>query len=223
MRHLNHHQYFSARVGWLVLGILFFFLLLVFLKVNINSRNEYQRAESALQNNNLEQAITHFNRAIHWYSPGNRSVKNSIQELWRIGTQAEENGDYGLALQAFRALRSSLYSARSFYTPYPDWIEKCDDRISTILTRKTTPDEDSPTTSLMRKKDILKILKTPTEPSVFWSIIVEIGFLGWIVSSIGFIFRVFTEQKGFNPKRALVWGILIIFFYTFWIVGMLNA
>jgi cell division protein FtsI/penicillin-binding protein 2 len=28
MRHLNHHQYFSARVGWLVLGILFFFLLI---------------------------------------------------------------------------------------------------------------------------------------------------------------------------------------------------
>jgi len=207
-------------------GILSFFLLLVFLKVNIHSRNEYQRAEAALQNNNLEQAITHFNRAIHWYSPGNKAIKDSIQGLWKIGIQAENNGDYGLALQAFRALRSSLYSARSFYTPYPDWIEKCDDRISTILTRQKyppAPDESSPTASLMRKKEILKILKTPTEPNVLWSIIVEIGFLGWIVSSIGFIFRVFTGQKGFNPKRAIFWGILIIFFYTFWIVGMLNA
>lgn len=206
--------------------IFFCFVFLVFIKVNVNAHKEHQKAEAALNNNNLEQAITHFNRAIHWYSPGSKTIKASVQALWEIGIQAEINRDYRIALQAFRSLRSSLYSARSFYTPYPDWIDKCDDRISSLVALEREPyhpDDAFPKTSFRRKDEILNILDAPTEPSVLWSIIVEIGFLGWIGSAIGFIFRVFSGQKGFNPTRAVFWGILLIFFYAFWIIGMLNA
>ena len=141
-----------------------------------------------------------------------------------INFQAEDRGDPGLALQAFQALRSSLYSARSFYTPHSDWIKKCYNQIASILARKKeahVPGKAPP--SLKRKNEVLKLLETPTEPNVFWSLMLEIGFIGWIGCAIGFIFRVFTGQKGFNPKRALSWGIFIIFFYALWIVGMLKA
>jgi len=206
------------------LSCVFLFLFMVFLKVNINARNEYQKGEAALKNRDCIQAITHFNRAIHWYSPGSKAVKDSIHALWGIGAQSEKSGDYAPALQAFRALRSSLYSVRSFYTPHADWIERCDDRIATIIAQsKEQQVSDVEPSFSKRKEEVLKILNMQTGPNVFWSVVCEIGFVCWIGCSIGFILRVFIGKKGFNPKRAFNWGILIIFFYALWVVGMLKA
>jgi hypothetical protein len=67
------------------------------------------------------------------------------------------------------------------------------------------------------------VLKTPTEPNVFWCLILEVGFVGWIGCTIAFITRAFSGEQGFQPKRALFWGILVASFYVFWIVGMLHA
>jgi len=101
-------------------GILYYFSL-VFAKVCINARKEYQKVIS-FSRKDYKQAIIHFNQAIHWYSPGSKAVANSIQALWKIGTHAETQGDINLALDAFQSIASSLYSARSFYTPHQEWI-----------------------------------------------------------------------------------------------------
>jgi hypothetical protein len=212
--------------GHVIIGLscIFFFLFLVLLKVNISARNEYRKGEVALANKDLTKAIIHFDRAIHWYSPGSKAVKDSMDALWNIGAQSEGRGDYGMALQAFRSLRSSLYSVRSFYTPHPDWIERCDDRIADILVQEqATGSSNKGAPPEAKKKEILEILNIQTEPDVFWSVLLEIGFLGWIGCSIAFIFRAFSGQKGFNVKAALGWGIFVIFFYALWIVGMLQA
>jgi hypothetical protein len=197
---------------------------MVFLKVTISAGTEYRKGKTALESNDYTQAITHFDRAIHWYSPGSKAVKNSIHALWSIAAQSEDRGDYTLALQAYRTLRSSLYSVRSFYTPHADWIERCDDRIASILAEEqavgTSDKGASPEAS---KKEILEILRIQTAPSVFWSVLLEIGFLGWIGCSVAFIFRAFSGKAGFNMREALGWGILVIGFYALWIVGMLKA
>jgi hypothetical protein len=188
-------------------GAFILFLLLVFTKVTINARNEYQKGDKFFREKDYKQAIIYFNRAIHWYSPGSKSVTNSIQALWEIGTQAEHQGDTDLALNAFQSITSSLYSARSFYTPHQEWIAKCEDQIATIRAKQEEarlPNKGIPLGK--RKEAILKILRVKTEPDVFWSMIVEVGFLGWIGCAIGFILRVFIGEKGFNSKRAVFWG-----------------
>ena len=206
------------------LGAFLLFLFIVFLKVNFHARNECQKGQYALQKKHFKQAITHFNRAIHWYSPGSKAVKNSIQALWKIGTQAEKRGNYDLALQAFRELRSSLYSARSFYTPHSEWIKRCDEQIATIIARKKgTGSPDKKISFQKRKQEVLRILKLKTGADVFWSLLCEVGFLGWIGFSIIFIFRTFTKPRGFNARQAILWGIFTIFFYALWIVSMLKA
>ena len=205
-------------------GVFILFLLLVFAKVTINARTEYQEGDKFFRAKDYKQAIIHFNRAIHWYSPGCTSVTNSIQALWDIGTHAENQGDSDLALDAFQSITSSLYSARSFYTPHQEWIAKCEDRIATIRAKQEearSPNQWIPFEK--RKEEALKILRMKTAPDVFWSLMVELGFLGWIGCAIGFILRVFIGEKGFNPKRAVFWGVLILFFYTLWIMAMLRA
>lgn len=206
------------------LAIICSFILLVFFKVTFEARREYRTAEEALQAKNIDEAITHFNRAIHWYTPVSSPVRKSIERLWEIGAHAEKNGDYPLALRAYQELRSSLYSARSFYTPCPEWIERCDERIASIISEgKIPPPPERKDLPLDSKEEVLKILKTKTEPDYIWSIICEIGFIGWIACTIGFILFVFAGEKGFLAKRAFVWGALVIIFYAVWVVGMLQA
>ena len=62
-------------------------------------------------------------------------------------------------------------------------------------------------------------------PSIFWSIMVEIGFLGWIGSVIAFI--TFVLRKKAEPVShvfsASIWIGLIVVFFALWVVGMMRA
>lgn len=199
-------------------------LMMVFFKVYLGSISEFKKAEKAFLEANYEEAITHYERSIHWYTPRNRYVARSIERLWEIGNGAEDSDSDELALRSFRSLRSSLYAVRSFYTPYPEWIERCDDKISSLVAKKEPYSKaDKEKTFKERKADSLKTLKRDYAPDVFWSIFLEIGFLGWIGCAVGFIFRVFTGEKGFDGRRALLWGGLIMAFYALWIIGMMRA
>jgi len=69
----------------------------------------------------------------------------------------------------------------------------------------------------------LAILTQKDRPDYFWSIVLEIGFFGWVGATIGFIMQVFKGEKGFVTRRALGWGTLFLISYFIWIVGMLKA
>ena len=56
-----------------------------------------------------------------------------------------------------------------------------------------------------------------------WAAVVEIGFLGWVGSAVGFIFRALDRDGKFIGRKALFWGISLAVFYTLWIIGMLSA
>lgn len=204
--------------------VIFLLLLLTFLRVFVGSVSEFKQAEKALSRVDYEEAITHYVRSIHWYTPWNKYVARSVGRLWEIGNVAEDDNNDELALHSYRSLRSSLYAVRSFYTPYPEWIQRCDDEISSLTAKKKPyAKAHKEKTFEQRKADSIKILKKDYAPDMFWSIFLEIGFLGWVGSAVGFIFLVFTGEKGFDQRRALLWGGLIIAFYALWIVGMMMA
>lgn len=199
-------------------------LLMVVIKVYYRSMTEFNIGEEAFKKQEINEAITHFERSIHWYTPFNRYVAGSAERLWEIGENAEKQKDTKLALLAYRSLRSSFYAVRSFYTPYKEWINKCDEKISSLVAAQETPFESEKKKSFkQRKAESLKILKTDRAPHVGWSIFLEIGFVGWVACTIMFILKVFTGEKGFQGRKALFWGPIIIIFYAMWIIGMMKA
>lgn len=199
-------------------------LLMVIIKVYYRSMTEFKIGEEAFNKQDLNEAITHFERSIHWYTPLNKYVAGSAERLWEIGEIAEKQNDIKLALLAYRSLRSSFYAVRSFYTPYKEWINKCDEKISSLVAAEDTPFESEKKKGFkQRKAEALKILKTDRAPHVGWSIFLEIGFVGWVTCTIMFILKVFTGEKGFEGRKALFWGPIIILFYAMWIIGMMKA
>lgn len=212
----------TRRLGWIGLSILLFFFM-VYLKVFLSSRAEFREAEAALAKGADREAITHYERAILWYLPVGGYVEPAAEALWRLGTLLEEK-DKKLALEAFRSLRSAFYATRSFYTPGQEWIDRSDQKIAALMAQAPPYSEgDKKKTVEQRTTEALAILKMPLKPHAGWSIVLEIGFWGWVSGVLLFIFTGFNAEHRVIPKRGLLLGGLIIFFYTLWIVGMMNA
>jgi tetratricopeptide (TPR) repeat protein len=202
-----------------------FLLLLVVVYVGVQGYREYQKALTAKVEGNFAEAVTHYQRSIKWYLPGAPHVSGSAQALWEIGEAAQERGDREMALTAFQELRSSFYAVRSFYTPGKDWIEKCNQKIAVLMAQwETTSSERKEKASLEDlKQKHLDILTKKDRPDYFWSVVLEVGFFGWVGAVVGFIMQVFQGEKGFVVRRALGWGSLFLISYATWIIGMLKA
>lgn len=210
------------RVGWIGLFILIFFSM-IYLKVFLSSRAEFRTAEAALAKGNDREAIIHYERAILWYLPIGGYVEPSAEALWKLATALEEK-DKKLALEAFRSLRSGFYAARSFYTPGKEWIARSDQKIASLMAQELPYSEaDKKKTVEQRTEEALAILKRPLKPHKGWSIVLEIGFWGWVAGALLFIMTGFNAENRVIPKRGLLLGGWIVFFYALWIVGMMNA
>lgn len=58
---------------------------------------------------------------------------------------------------------------------------------------------------------------------VFWSVVVVVGLIGWVASTLAFIFKSFPEVGRFDIQPARKWGVVVAVTFAVWIVGLLNA
>lgn len=183
------------------------------------SRQAYHEGEAYFEKDQYIKAITFFDRSIHWYAPFNPYVRQSAQRLWEIGLHAEQEGDIRLALIATRNIRRGFYAARSFYTPGKDWITKCDKKITSLMAKELEGQQRE------GKVAVPSATQKDAEPDIFWTLILEVGFLGWIGGVIGFLIHALTRggPPQLKARPAILWGLMVIIFYTLWIIGMTRA
>lgn len=213
---------FKRWMGWIVLSVLLLFSI-IYLKVFISSRAEFNAAEAARVKGDDREAMIHYERAMLWYLPLGGYVEPAAEALWNLGIVLEEK-DRKLSLEAFRSLRSAFYATRSFYTPGQAWIDRADEKIAKMMAQEPPYSErEKKMTTEQRAAEALAIMKRPQRPHAGWSILLEIGFWGWVLGVLVFIATGFKEGNRIIPKRGLLLGGWILFFYALWVVGMMNA
>ena len=199
------------------------FLLMVWARVFYGSMQACREGEIHLQQTQYIKAITFFDRSIHWYTPFNPYVHQSAEHLWKISMDAQTRGDIRLALIAARTIRRGFVSARSFYLPGKEWIEKCDQRIYELLKIDQDKRGNSNNESLL--KGPISDDPQVSGPDIFWSIILLFGFLGWVGSVIAFILwggRASYGDRILNASNFKWIGLWAVCFAA-WIVGMVKA
>ena len=207
----------------LVISIMALGLAMLWARAFYGSMQAYHEGEVHLKAHRYVKAITFFDRSLHWFAPFNPYVLRSAQRLWEIGGQAEKNDDIRLALIAFRTIRGGFLAARSFYTPGKAWIRRCDVRIRK-LTRLDQANRGSSVSPRGPENDIGPHEKAK-DLSTFWSIILEMGFLGWLGSCLGLImFACRGNRKAkILASPALGWAVLALMSFALWIIGMVKA
>lgn len=204
-----------------ILVIAFGLLVVLAIKISFHSYQEYQAGEKAIVQKNWKQSIVHYERAIKWYMPFSQAVQQSGERLWEIATVAEQRQDFRLALEAYRALRSALYAVESFYIPHRKWIPQCDERIASLMATLQKPQE--PEQAAADKSRFLEMLQRDTSPHLGWSLVMEIGFLGWIGFTILLIWYAYNAAGELVWQRGVLWGSGIVLGFVLWIMGMLFA
>jgi len=207
------------------LGLLAIFLLIVWGCSLYRSKCCYDQGVAYLDRGQYIKAVTYFDRSVHWYTPFNPYVRLSAENLWQISKDAESRGDLKLALIAVRTIRRGFYSARSFYLPGKEWIEKCDKRIEPLLARQQGGNRNETIGEGEGAVEAELQNHQPGAPDPFWSIILLLGLLGWIGSVIGFILKGLQKDGHgfFMIKPKLKWVALGVPFFVLWIVGMMRA
>jgi hypothetical protein len=204
----------------LILSVVLFLAAVLVVKVTYNARQEFAAGEEAYTRGAYNVAITHYERAIKWYTPFSKTVRHAVERLWQLGTEAETRGDWHLALEAYQSLRASLYAVQSFYIPYQRWIPKSEERIAPLLAR-TKAGEEADTDKLAQDTARFTMqLQRHVGPHLGWSILLEIGFLGWVGATVGLIWHVVDEEGNLVRRQGLLWGSLIAVFFALWLIGM---
>ncbi len=202
-------------------------LALVILKVFVESRSEYRKGEQNYKEQKKLMALIHFERAIHWYLPFNPYVNKSIQRLWRIAEDYNNANRPKDALRAYRSLRGSIYSIRSFYTPYKKIIRNCDEKIM-LLVPVVEKHRNVQENFVGSGEGSREVLGKNHSPHPGWILTMQIGFWGWILMAISYIFVRTAEhpdqlKKTLFPLSGRGFFVIFLFFYALWILGMLRA
>jgi hypothetical protein len=215
------HLYIKRTGLILCLVVIGFFM--VWARSFYGSMKAYNQGEIYLKKQQYVGAVTFFDRSLHWYTPHNPYIQKSAERLWEIAMRAEQQGNLRLALIATRTIRRGFYAARSFYTPGQNWITKCDLKINELMrlerNQKETQDVPNQLDQPIRPR------QKATTPSTLWSIIIEIGFWGWVGSVICFIMFACKGDRKVRllPSQGVVWASLALIFFALWLVGMMKA
>jgi hypothetical protein len=211
------------RTACIILVLVAVAFAMVWARAFYGSMQAYQQGEACLEKDQYIRAVTFFDRSIRWYTPLNPYVRKSAERLWEIGMLAKQQDDIRLALIAMRTIRRGFYAAGSVYTPGKDWIKRCNVQISRLMEIDQSYRETEGGSGALDKSTPGSL--EATSPSTPWSIIVEIGFLGWIGSVVGFIMFACKDsgEARLFARPALVWGCLSLIFFALWIVAMMRA
>ena len=203
-----------------VLGLLVAFMVMLYTKVAYNASQDFTRGEESYTHGEYKVALTHYERTIKWYTPFSKVVQLAVERLWQLGTEAEARGDVSLALEAYQTLRSSLYAVQNFSMPYQSWIPKSEERIAPLLAKTKAGGEQGEDKLAQDTARFAMQLQRHVGPHLGWSILVEIGFLGWVGATVCLIWHVVDEQGNFVRQQGFLWGSLLALFFALWIIGM---
>ena len=214
----QHHP--ALRSALRIVVLLVAFVVILYAKVSYNASQDFALGEDAYTHGEYKRAITHYERTIKWYTPLSSAVQRSVERLWQLGTEAEARGEISLALEAYQTLRSSLYTVQSFYIPYQSWIPKSEARIAPLLAKTKAGEEHNEDQLVHGTARFAMQLQRHVGPHLGWSILLEVGFLGWVGATVGLIWYVVDEAGNFARRQGLLWGSLIAIFFALWLIGM---
>jgi len=214
----QHHP--ALRSALRIVVLLVAFVVILYAKVAYNASQDFALGEDAYTHGEYKRAMTHYERTIKWYSPLSTVVQRAVERLWQLGTEAEARGEITLALEAYQTLRSSLYAVQSFYIPYQSWIPKSEERIAPLLAKTKAGEEPNADTLVQDTARFAMQLQRHVGPHLGWSILVEIGFLGWVGATVGLIWYVVDETGNFARRQGLLWGGLMATFFALWLISM---
>ncbi|MCA9640891.1 MAG: hypothetical protein KC492_09355 [Myxococcales bacterium] len=160
-------------------------------------------SDAAFNQGDLRTALVHARRSATSYASGAPHVARAYARLQAPPFGAESRGDWEIAQEAWRAVRSAALETRGLTQPHGAELERANRALARLATRGSEDPE--------QKQKVLAELERSQGPRARWILVLGLGFLlstlglGWIgvrgVDAQGAIVR---GQLGIGAGLALV-------------------
>ena len=175
-------------------------------------------ARKAKAQGEILSSIEYYRRAVGWRAPFNMPAFEALAEFYEYASRGIE--DRSLKLQAFRELRSAVLGSRSFLDRSPfrsaelQLVESVLQRSEGALVELVPIQE--------RRQTYLVDLNAYRE-NVWFQILSQLAFLGWILAVLNFIWRSFDRQGVIVREGTVQRASLVLGFYAAWLVALRFA
>ena len=191
-----------------------------------SARVELETAQALEGENQLKQAIEHYQYAARWWLPWTQAPAEARAALFRIGTECEESRRPELALRAYRRLRGAILSTRWLLSVADSRRPVVEKRIATLmataqLARGGPESRDESLGSLTEHH--LELLRHDPVPTAGISFAVLVSFMGWIASIVWTIRRGLTRDLSIRRKPFILGLSLAGVFFAIWCLSLMRA
>ena len=186
------------------------------MRVLWDGRQALLAGDAALAANDVKTAITAWRRAARWYDPGAPHVGAAYQRLEELAVAAEGHGDDAVALDAWRAIRSSALSTRSVYAPFERERLAADARIAALMAKAEGGGEAKRAWhAAARARD--------EAPRIGWTLVALAGFAGWVGGGFWLATRGWTREDTLVKRTAARSALAIVLGLVAWMLGLALA
>lgn len=212
------------RVLLVVMGVMGLVLMAITLRVAVESKISFDAGNVALEQNELEGAVFHFRSSARWYFPGNPWVGPSLDQLIAIADIAASEKNWKLAVHAYDSARAAILGTRSFYTPNGSRLNEINARLPDVLWEARLAHEHGPKPApgdeTALKEFFAARLKTDYAPNAFWSVVICLGFVGWILGTFLALRFGFSNDGRVAKSGLLRFGGLAVGGFLAWLGGL---
>ncbi|MFH1434534.1 MAG: hypothetical protein ABIJ56_02340 [Pseudomonadota bacterium] len=212
-------------LGWVLkaTAVVLLFFGIAYARAIHGSQETFFAAQEAISRSRMPDAVYYLKTCVSWQAPFNPYVDKAYDRLWQIARKAELGNDRGLALESYRAIRSSILASRSFSTPHPAALKDANERISILMAQGPHPKA-----LLDKSKDELRrmhysALQGDTQPDPAWSLVLIAGLLVWVGSVMYFIFSGLDAALKIRRTPLVRSAAFFVLGMAMWVGGMLMA
>ncbi len=206
-----------------ILGIVGVLVAVTVVRAVTESRTELRTAEKALESGDVEAAIVHFRRSARWYAPASPYPPRALAGLAQIARNAESEGDVHRALRAWRSIRGSILSTRSWYTPHVDRLEVANARIADLMAGLPPPPIDAGKSLAQLRAEHFALLEKTPRPHVGWTLVLLLGFFSWVGGAFAFASCAIDHEDRLVRSQATRWGLVVLCGFGLFVLGMSLA
>ncbi len=201
-------------------------IALIILTVTLEYRAgaDLKKGREHLKGSDINQALTHYSRALNWYVPFGSAGK-AADELLALGLELRARGELAEARLAFSRLRAGLYGSRGIFTPGKGIIKQAEPHLAELMALDKLGAKAEPSALKAQTKTYLDLLSKPARPSTGPALAAAGGFLIWTAAVLLFIFRSRVEWIPGKDTRLqiLILASVCGFGFFIWLAGMIWA
>ena len=189
------------------------------IRVVIEGRGALADGDAALASGNGAEAIRAFEASARWYLPLAPHVDEAYDRL-RALTRSE---DPGVALTAWRAIRSAARATRWLMASHGGELEAADAEIAKLAARDAeAAPAGGPTTAAREAWHLGRLARDP-RPRPGAAGAAALGIVVWLTGFFVLIRRGVTAGGGVVRRPALVGAAMIVVGLVCWAAGLYNA